>query len=95
MKRLVVVFALAVSGVLASPSAAKELNPGLSKCYEIKDKDWQRFCIARRMDWSEKCLGIRNDDVQAYCLAVTTHAKTRCWSIRNKALQNRCVSEFK
>jgi hypothetical protein len=83
-----------VLGVVIILMASPSLSADSSRCYSIKDRDRQHFCLATAKHDPSYCYSIQNRSVQHFCLSIVKNNKTYCYSIQEMDLQNQCLALF-
>ena len=79
---------LMICALILIPSVAN------ANCWNIKDYDLQRNCLAEQKHDSSYCWQIKNYDFQRECLAKQKNDKSYCWQIRDNDRKQLCLASF-
>jgi len=70
-------------------------SEALGRCYNIKDEDMKKSCMANvkhEMGW---CYGIEDEDMKKSCMANAKHEMGWCYGIEDEDIKNSCFANVK
>lgn len=72
------------------------LLPAIAKanCYQIRNDDAQKMCLAEIKNDSGYCWQIKDSDLQKECLAKIKKDRNYCWQIKNEDKKQACLARY-